>query len=65
MFMIKGQKPLSENARTMAAGRMAAHRGVESDGAIAQQIMTESLLVPPVLLWKSLATELRTIGILQ
>lgn len=44
----------------------AAHRGgVESDGAIAQQIMTESLLVPPVLLWKSLATELRTIGILQ
>ena len=61
MFMIKGQKPLSENARTP----MAAHRGVESDGAIAQQIMTESLLVPPVLLWKSLATELRTIGILQ
>ena len=44
----------------------AAHRGgVESDGAIAQQIMTESLLSPPVLLWKSLATELRTIGILQ
>ena len=60
MFMIKGQKPLSENARTMAA-----HRGVESDGAIAQQIMTARLLVPPVLLWKSLATELRTIGILQ
>ena len=44
----------------------AAHRGgVESDGAIAQQIMTESLLSPPVLPWKSLATELRTIGILQ
>ena len=48
----------------------AAHRGgVESDGAIAQQIMTESLLSPPVLLWKSrLATELgilRTIGIQQ
>lgn len=35
-----------------------------ADGAIAQQIMTESLLAPPVLLWKSLATELRTIGIL-